>query len=117
VPAARPAGEHNACVLAELGLTPAELAALKDSGALVQHEQLEDGIRLWRDRDRASASTWRRRISAAFDLDHCVYQALKAGVSGFLLKDEPAETLAAADRLWPVQLRDRRRTFCFPRPP
>jgi crotonobetainyl-CoA:carnitine CoA-transferase CaiB-like acyl-CoA transferase len=32
-------GEHNTCVLAELGLTPAELAALKDSGALVQHEQ------------------------------------------------------------------------------
>jgi crotonobetainyl-CoA:carnitine CoA-transferase CaiB-like acyl-CoA transferase len=32
-------GEHNTCVLAELGLTPAEIAALKDSGALVQHEQ------------------------------------------------------------------------------
>jgi crotonobetainyl-CoA:carnitine CoA-transferase CaiB-like acyl-CoA transferase len=35
-------GEHNACVLAELGLTPAELAALEDSGALVQHEQRTD---------------------------------------------------------------------------
>ena len=32
-------GEHNARVLAELGLTPAEIAALKDSRALVQHEQ------------------------------------------------------------------------------
>jgi crotonobetainyl-CoA:carnitine CoA-transferase CaiB-like acyl-CoA transferase len=32
-------GEHNARVLAELGLTPAEIAALKDSGALIQHEQ------------------------------------------------------------------------------
>lgn len=32
-------GEHNARVLAELGLTPAEITALKDSGALVQHEQ------------------------------------------------------------------------------
>jgi hypothetical protein len=38
VPAARQ-GEHNARVLAELGLTPAEIAALKDSRALVQHEQ------------------------------------------------------------------------------
>jgi len=27
------------CVLAELGLTPAEIAALKGSGALVQDEQ------------------------------------------------------------------------------
>src|SRR5271156_1292071 len=32
-------GEHNTCVLAELGLPPAEITALKDSGALVQHEQ------------------------------------------------------------------------------
>ena len=37
-------------------------------------------------------------LVAAFDLDHCVYQALKAGISGFLLKDEPPETLAAAVR-------------------
>jgi DNA-binding NarL/FixJ family response regulator len=37
-------------------------------------------------------------VVTAFDLDHCVYQALKAGVSGFLLKDEPPETLAAAVR-------------------
>ena len=37
-------------------------------------------------------------LVTAFDLGHCVYQALKAGVSGFLLKDEPPETLAAAVR-------------------
>ena len=37
-------------------------------------------------------------VVTASDLDHCVYQALKAGVSGFLPKDEPPETLAAAVR-------------------
>ncbi len=37
-------------------------------------------------------------LVTAFDLDHCVYQALKAGISGFLLEDEPPETLAAAVR-------------------
>jgi DNA-binding NarL/FixJ family response regulator len=37
-------------------------------------------------------------VVTAFDLGHCVYQALKAGVSGFRLKDEPSETLAAAVR-------------------
>jgi DNA-binding NarL/FixJ family response regulator len=37
-------------------------------------------------------------VVTAFDLGHCVYQALKVGVSGFLLKDEPSETLPAAVR-------------------
>jgi DNA-binding NarL/FixJ family response regulator len=37
-------------------------------------------------------------LVTAFDLGHCIYQALKAGISGFLLKDEPPETLAAAVR-------------------
>jgi hypothetical protein len=36
-------GECNACVLAELGLTPAEMAALNDS-ALVQHEQRTEAV-------------------------------------------------------------------------
>ena len=37
-------------------------------------------------------------VVTAFDLDHCVYQALRASVSGFPLNDEPPETLAAAVR-------------------
>jgi DNA-binding NarL/FixJ family response regulator len=38
-------------------------------------------------------------VVTAFTRGHCVYQALKAGVSGFLLKYEPPpETLAAAVR-------------------
>src|SRR5208283_5014115 len=45
-------------------------------------------------RDRASGGTPRVLVVTTFDLDHYVYQALKAGASGFLLKDEPPETLA-----------------------
>lgn len=38
-------------------------------------------------------------VVTAFTRGHCVYQALKAGVWGFLLKYEPPpETLAAAVR-------------------
>jgi DNA-binding NarL/FixJ family response regulator len=46
-------------------------------------------------RDRAPADRLCALVVTAFDLDHCVFQALKAGLSGFLLKDEPSETLAA----------------------
>ena len=34
-----------------------------------------------------------------FDLDEYVFAALRAGASGFLLKDAPAEELAAAIRV------------------
>lgn len=34
-----------------------------------------------------------------FDLDEYVFEALRAGASGFLLKDAPAEDLAAAIRV------------------
>jgi DNA-binding NarL/FixJ family response regulator len=37
-------------------------------------------------------------ILTTFDLDEYVYSALKAGASGFLLKDSPAEELPAAVR-------------------
>src|SRR5690349_16945799 len=38
-------------------------------------------------------------ILTTFDLDEYVYEALRAGASGFLLKDVPAEELAAAIRV------------------
>ena len=38
-------------------------------------------------------------ILTTFDLDDYVYDALRAGASGFLLKDTPPEDLAAAIRL------------------
>jgi len=38
-------------------------------------------------------------ILTTFDLDEYVYEALRAGASGFLLKDAPAEQLVAAIRV------------------
>ncbi len=49
-------------------------------------------------RDRAPGDRPHVLVVTTFDLDHYVYQALKACASGFLLKDEPPETLAAAVR-------------------
>jgi DNA-binding NarL/FixJ family response regulator len=59
-----------------------------------------DGVQATRaiTRDRAPGDRPRVLVVTTFDLDHYVYQALKAGASGFLLKDEPPETLAAAVR-------------------
>jgi DNA-binding NarL/FixJ family response regulator len=59
-----------------------------------------DGVQATRaiTRDRAPGDRPRVLVVTTFDLDHYVYQALKAGASGFLLKDAPPETLAAAVR-------------------
>ncbi len=38
-------------------------------------------------------------ILTTFDLDEYVYQAIRAGASGFLLKDAPPEQLAASVRM------------------
>ncbi|MGI8751022.1 MAG: response regulator [Acidimicrobiales bacterium] len=59
-----------------------------------------DGIEATR-RIAASQSglTTRVLILTTFDLDEYVYDALKAGASGFLLKDVPPEQLAAAVRM------------------
>jgi DNA-binding NarL/FixJ family response regulator len=38
-------------------------------------------------------------VLTTFDLDEYVFEALRAGASGFLLKDAPAEELAAAVRV------------------
>jgi DNA-binding NarL/FixJ family response regulator len=49
-------------------------------------------------RDRVPGTRPHVLVVTTFDLDHYVYQALKAGASGFLLKDEPPERLPAAVR-------------------
>ena len=57
-------------------------------------------------RHRRDPASWSRRrcatkvlVLTTFDLDEYVFEALRAGASGFLLKDAPAEELAAAIRV------------------
>jgi DNA-binding NarL/FixJ family response regulator len=45
---------------------------------------------------------WRVLVLTMFDLDEYVYAALRAGASGFLLKDNLPEELFAAIRLVPA---------------
>jgi DNA-binding NarL/FixJ family response regulator len=47
----------------------------------------------------AADETARVLILTTFDLDEYVYEALRAGASGFVLKDEPPEQLLAAIRI------------------
>jgi DNA-binding NarL/FixJ family response regulator len=47
----------------------------------------------------AADDTARVLILTTFDLDEYVYEALRAGASGFVLKDEPPEQLLAAIRI------------------
>ena len=57
-----------------------------------------DGIAATRAIVAAGAPT-RVLVLTTFDLDEYVFEALRAGASGFLLKDAPAEELAAAIRV------------------
>ena len=57
-----------------------------------------DGIEATR-RLTSGASPARVLILTTFDLDEYVYRALRAGASGFLLKDRPPEELVAAVRV------------------
>ena len=56
-----------------------------------------DGLEATR-RILAANDTARILILTTFDLDQYVYEALRAGASGFLLKDDPPEQLIAAIR-------------------
>ena len=47
----------------------------------------------------AQRSTTRVLVLTTFDLDEYVFEALRAGASGFMLKDAPADELAAAIRV------------------
>ena len=57
-----------------------------------------DGIAATRQLVEAGVGT-RVLVLTTFDLDEYVFEALRAGASGFLLKDAPAEELAAAVRV------------------
>jgi DNA-binding NarL/FixJ family response regulator len=56
-----------------------------------------DGLEATR-RILATDNAARILILTTFDLDEYVYEALRAGASGFVLKDDPAEQLIAAVR-------------------
>jgi DNA-binding NarL/FixJ family response regulator len=56
-----------------------------------------DGLEATR-RILAADSAARILILTTFDLDEYIYEALKAGASGFVLKDDPPEQLIAAVR-------------------
>ena len=57
-----------------------------------------DGLEATR-RILAAGDTARVLILTTFDLDEYVYEALRAGASGFVLKDDPPEQLLAAIRV------------------
>ena len=57
-----------------------------------------DGIAATRQLVQAGVET-KVVVLTTFDLDEYVFEALRAGASGFLLKDAPAEELAAAIRV------------------
>src|SRR5262245_51287928 len=57
-----------------------------------------DGLEATR-RILAADETARILILTTFDLDEYVYEALRAGASGFVLKDDPPEQLLAAIRI------------------
>ena len=57
-----------------------------------------DGLQATR-RILAADETARILILTTFDLDEYVYEALRAGASGFVLKDDPPEQLLAAIRI------------------
>ena len=58
-----------------------------------------DGIAATRRAGRRRRCRRKVLVLTTFDLDEYVFEALRAGASGFLLKDAPAEELAAAIRV------------------
>jgi DNA-binding NarL/FixJ family response regulator len=57
-----------------------------------------DGLQATR-RILAADEATRILILTTFDLDEYVYEALRAGASGFVLKDDPGEQLITAVRI------------------
>jgi DNA-binding NarL/FixJ family response regulator len=95
------AGEPDIEVVAEAsnGLEAVEKAArFRPTVVLMDIRMPElDGLQATR-RILAADDTARILILTTFDLDEYVYEALRAGASGFVLKDEPPEQLLAAVR-------------------
>jgi DNA-binding NarL/FixJ family response regulator len=96
------AGEPDIEVVAEAsdGLEAVEKAArFRPTVVLMDIRMPElDGLQATR-RILAADGAARILILTTFDLDEYVYEALRAGASGFVLKDDPPEQLLAAIRI------------------
>ena len=96
------AGEPDIEVVAEAsnGIEAVEKAArFRPTVVLMDIRMPElDGLQATR-RILAADDTARILILTTFDLDEYVYEALRAGASGFVLKDDPPEQLLAAIRI------------------
>jgi DNA-binding NarL/FixJ family response regulator len=94
-------GEEDIEVVAEAsnGLEAVEKAARFQPTVVLMDIRMPelDGLQATR-RIIASDDAARILILTTFDLDEYVYEALRAGASGFVLKDDPPEQLIAAVR-------------------
>ena len=94
-------GEDGIEVVAEAsnGLEAVEKAARFDPTVVLMDIRMPDldGLEATR-RILAVDAAARILILTTFDLDEYVYEALRAGASGFVLKDDPPEQLLAAIR-------------------
>jgi DNA-binding NarL/FixJ family response regulator len=94
-------GEEDIEVVAEAanGLEAIDKAARFDPTVVLMDIRMPelDGLEATR-RILAADGTARVLILTTFDLDEYVYEALRAGASGFVLKDDPPEQLIAAIR-------------------
>ena len=92
-------GEEDIEVVAEAsnGLEAVEKAARFDPTVILMDIRMPelDGLEATR-RILAANDAARVLILTTFDLDEYVYEALRAGASGFVLKDDPPEQLIAA---------------------
>ena len=95
-------GEEDIDVVAEAsnGLEAVEKADRFDPDVILMDIRMPelDGLEATR-RIVASDKGARILVLTTFDLDEYVYEALRAGASGFVLKDDPAEQLLAAVRV------------------
>jgi len=95
------AGEEDIEVVAEAsnGLEAVNKAARYDPTVILMDIRMPelDGLQATR-RILAADDTARILVLTTFDLDEYVYEALRAGASGFVLKDDSPEQLIAAIR-------------------
>ena len=95
-------GEEDIDVVAEAsnGLEAVEKADRFDPDVILMDIRMPelDGLEATR-RIVAADKGARILVLTTFDLDEYVYEALRAGASGFVLKDDPAEQLLAAVRV------------------